>query len=216
MVKNTDAGWSSSVARWAHNPEVAGSNPAPATSFRSSRPFPGRERAFCVSGTVVEGVAATALRAARRRDGGDGVTRDETAWTRWTLPPAISGCLAQRYRKCIPVSSHSCWTTRTIGNRGLGQGRQRLVVVSGGQEREIGPLLESSGGVAGRRSADATTYVLRRALPARWVCPGSRVCHRRSAGQWSVDAGQLRRAAERSHPATSTVRTQAREHAERG
>src|ERR1019366_6110 len=25
------AGWSSSVARWAHNPEVAGSNPAPAT-----------------------------------------------------------------------------------------------------------------------------------------------------------------------------------------
>ncbi len=25
------AGWSSSVARWAHNPKVAGSNPAPAT-----------------------------------------------------------------------------------------------------------------------------------------------------------------------------------------
>ena len=29
-----DAGWSSSVARWAHNPEVVGSNPAPATNFR--------------------------------------------------------------------------------------------------------------------------------------------------------------------------------------
>lgn len=27
------AGWSSSVARWAHNPEVVGSNPAPATSL---------------------------------------------------------------------------------------------------------------------------------------------------------------------------------------
>src|SRR5262249_40530137 len=27
-----DAGWSSQVARRAHNPEVAGSNPAPATS----------------------------------------------------------------------------------------------------------------------------------------------------------------------------------------
>lgn len=27
----TDAGWSSSVARRAHNPEVAGSNPVPAT-----------------------------------------------------------------------------------------------------------------------------------------------------------------------------------------
>ncbi len=26
------AGWSSSVARWAHNPKVAGSNPAPATN----------------------------------------------------------------------------------------------------------------------------------------------------------------------------------------
>src|SRR3954471_6676376 len=30
-VVRVDAGWSSSVARWAHNPEVAGSNPAPAT-----------------------------------------------------------------------------------------------------------------------------------------------------------------------------------------
>ncbi len=27
------AGWSSSVARWAHNPKVAGSNPAPATKL---------------------------------------------------------------------------------------------------------------------------------------------------------------------------------------
>ncbi len=27
------AGWSSSVARWAHNPKVAGSNPAPATKW---------------------------------------------------------------------------------------------------------------------------------------------------------------------------------------
>ena len=29
-----DAGWSSQVARRAHNPEVAGSNPAPATNFK--------------------------------------------------------------------------------------------------------------------------------------------------------------------------------------
>jgi hypothetical protein len=88
--------------RFTHNPEVAGSNPAPATSFRRSRPFPVRERAFCVSGTVAKRVAATALRTARQRDGGDWVTRDETAWTWWTLPPAISGCRAQRYRTCIP------------------------------------------------------------------------------------------------------------------
>ena len=32
-----DAGWSSQVARRAHNPEVAGSNPAPAISLASSR-----------------------------------------------------------------------------------------------------------------------------------------------------------------------------------
>src|SRR5690606_14696157 len=30
------AGWSSSVARWAHNPEVAGSNPVPATDVAKS------------------------------------------------------------------------------------------------------------------------------------------------------------------------------------
>ena len=30
-----DAGWSSLVARWAHNPKVAGSNPVPATNLKS-------------------------------------------------------------------------------------------------------------------------------------------------------------------------------------
>jgi hypothetical protein len=33
QLRHNDAGWSSSVARWAHNPEVAGSNPAPATKL---------------------------------------------------------------------------------------------------------------------------------------------------------------------------------------
>src|ERR1700759_1491574 len=32
------AGWSSSVARWAHNPEVAGSNPVPATQAKGRNP----------------------------------------------------------------------------------------------------------------------------------------------------------------------------------
>ena len=31
-----DAGWSSLVARRAHNPEVAGSNPAPATMYQNT------------------------------------------------------------------------------------------------------------------------------------------------------------------------------------
>ena len=88
------------AGRLTHNPEVAGSNPAPATSFRSSGPFPSKERAFCVPGSVVRNVAATGLRAAWQRDGGDLVTRDETAWTWWTLPPAIAGCLAQRWVRC--------------------------------------------------------------------------------------------------------------------
>ena len=35
------AGWSSPVARWAHNPKVAGSNPAPATKeIKGLRGFP--------------------------------------------------------------------------------------------------------------------------------------------------------------------------------
>src|ERR1700730_17938324 len=29
---DSDAGWSSLVARWAHNPKVGGSNPSPATN----------------------------------------------------------------------------------------------------------------------------------------------------------------------------------------
>ena len=27
------------------------------------------------------------------------MARNETTWTWWTLPPAISGCLAQKYRQ---------------------------------------------------------------------------------------------------------------------
>ena len=41
-VLRSDAGWSSPVARWAHNPKVAGSNPAPATMSAArerGRPF---------------------------------------------------------------------------------------------------------------------------------------------------------------------------------
>ncbi len=36
-IGDSDAGWSSSVARRAHNPKVAGSNPAPATKFLCKR-----------------------------------------------------------------------------------------------------------------------------------------------------------------------------------
>ena len=101
------------------------------------------------------------------------MARDETAWTWWTLPPAIAGRLAQRYRKCIPVSSRSCWTTRNMRNPGLGQGRKRLVVASGCREREIRPC---SSPVTAPRDAAVPMRLrifLQRALPAQWVCPGS-------------------------------------------
>ena len=43
VVVHFDAGWSSSVARRAHNPKVAGSNPAPATNWKARKhdAFPG-------------------------------------------------------------------------------------------------------------------------------------------------------------------------------
>ena len=37
IVLSSDAGWSSMVARRAHNPKVVGSNPAPATNFKNPR-----------------------------------------------------------------------------------------------------------------------------------------------------------------------------------
>ena len=37
LVENGDAGWSSPVARQAHNLKVVGSNPAPATTFVITR-----------------------------------------------------------------------------------------------------------------------------------------------------------------------------------
>ena len=43
-----DAGDEGDVRRSAHNPEVAGSNPAPATKFAGQRPLPVMEGAFCV------------------------------------------------------------------------------------------------------------------------------------------------------------------------
>jgi hypothetical protein len=114
-VRRAGTGWDAD--RFAHNPEVAGSNPAPATSFHRSRPFPGRERAFCVPGTVVKRVVGTALPAARQRDGGDGVTRDETTWTWWTLSPAIAGCLAQKYRQRTGVPAGPARTRTHAGMR---------------------------------------------------------------------------------------------------
>ena len=68
-VTFTTAGWSSSVARWAHNPEVVGSNPTPATRQNGSREiFPGAVFHVLVVRTVVTawstGLGCGALRTA--------------------------------------------------------------------------------------------------------------------------------------------------------
>src|SRR6185312_4909855 len=55
-IANTDAGWSSLVARRAHNPKVAGSNPAPATLRRKGARF---GRLFCLDAGARRNVAGT-------------------------------------------------------------------------------------------------------------------------------------------------------------
>src|SRR5215475_14857798 len=92
---DTDAGWSSSVARWAHNPEVAGSNPAPATNPQVRGPSSGGPLPFhdlVVSGVVKGWLRNPACMAfpgdamgpvvpcETWRDTGDGLTGDLWAW----------------------------------------------------------------------------------------------------------------------------------------
>ena len=92
--------------------------PPPLLISAGQGPFPMGERASCVPGAAVRRVVGTTLRAAWQRDGGDGVTRDETAWTWWTLPPAIAGCFAQRSHRHLPVSSCPYRTRPRARSRG--------------------------------------------------------------------------------------------------
>ena len=76
-LRNSYAGWSSSVARWAHNPEVAGSNPAPATKARG--PLSNRKRAsriWFVHG-FAHGRLLTSRPGSRRSVLNEGVTDDQ-------------------------------------------------------------------------------------------------------------------------------------------
>jgi hypothetical protein len=113
--------------RMAHNPEVVGSNPAPTTSFRRSRPFPFEERAFCVTGNVTKGGAGAVCRG----------LSGETGWhaarqrgTRQTTSPAISGRLAQG-------------RSRASGGPGLSLGARPLRAGSGS-----GPNPRENGGAS--------------------------------------------------------------------
>ena len=99
-------------------------------------------------GTVVKGVVGAGLRAAWRRDG---MTRDETTWAWWTLPPPISGCLARRYHRHPPLSSRPCWTSRNARSRsGLRRPAGCLLAASGHQGARGPALLQLINGVADR------------------------------------------------------------------
>jgi hypothetical protein len=75
-------------------------------------------------------------------------------------------------RNCIPVSSHSCWTSRNMQSPGLGQGRRRLVVACGCQEREIRPCSSSMtaprDAVVPMRLPISSKRALRRAVGLFW------------------------------------------------
>ena len=103
--------------RLTHNPEVGGSNPPPATNFRRSKPFSYQEEGLWRFRRVAKHVAATRFGAPRQRDGGDGVRRDETAWTWWTLRLEIAGCLAQKYRRRTGVRAGPAQMRTRVGLR---------------------------------------------------------------------------------------------------
>jgi hypothetical protein len=79
------------------------------------------------------------------------VARDETAWTWWTLPAAIAGCMAQRYHVTDIGPFLSCWTSRNARTRsGVITSRRTLLATSGYPECEDEPLPELIDGVAAR------------------------------------------------------------------
>jgi hypothetical protein len=97
------AGWSSSVARWAHNPEVAGSNPAPATKVKGRiririRPFACslctdcaqrlQVHLSCQRATEETHSSGIATWVARGRFAGLGMSPQPKEWARWCRVPS--------------------------------------------------------------------------------------------------------------------------------
>ena len=82
-----DAGWSSPVARWAHNPKVAGSNPAPATIYNQ------RVTGFPVTRFVVWYNTGTTPRAGAHETASGRAWRGPGVW-RGVLAWPVSGAAA--------------------------------------------------------------------------------------------------------------------------
>ena len=82
-------------------------------------------------------------------------------------------------RNCIPVSSHSCWTSRNMQSPGLGQGRPAACRGIRLPRARDPPLLEFNDGAAGCRGADAATYFLQtRVAPRSGFVLAGRACNR--------------------------------------
>ena len=120
-----------------------------------------------------EAPSRSAARRGRRGDtGSDSVDAvDAAARDLWVPGPEV--------RKCILVSSHSCWTSRNMRSPWLGRGRQRLVVASGCQEREMRPC--SSSMTAPRDSAVPMQLPIppTRVAPCSGFVLADRACNRR-------------------------------------
>ena len=116
-VALADAGWSSSVARRAHNPEVAGSNPAPATN-RKADEGPQRDLGpFVVSGSLVAGSASRRAPRQARDAAMTRVSEPCSAWSCATSMPRRSmiwgGTSSACARRSAPRGVRVTWRARS-------------------------------------------------------------------------------------------------------
>jgi hypothetical protein len=77
------------------------------------------------------------------------VTRDETAWTWWTLPPVTAGCFAQRYHRRSSVFLSALYQPERVAVARLWRPAGYLLMASGYQVRR-GQSLRVNNSVAAR------------------------------------------------------------------
>ena len=85
----TDAGWSSPVARQAHNLKVTGSNPVPATNL-SELPGCQESGSFCFPSTSAR-MAPISQTTSMSKPSGRGVTKTDSIIDWMVIPPASKG-----------------------------------------------------------------------------------------------------------------------------
>ena len=163
-----------------HNPEVAGSNPAPATNFRRSRPFPdggeGLLRAGRCSKTCSRNNAACRLAARRGRRGDTGMRQ-----------PGRGGRCRRRSLGASPrgpIGTYQSLPVRTglararVAAAELPWAAGHLFAASGYQECEDQPLLEQQR--RGQRGAGAAAYSSRALHSVADLPAACCACNRRS------------------------------------